>query len=100
MPETVHARCRLPHKAYFGAGTRGPAGTGRGGWAGLCSFGAGLRRDFPGGGGGRSYAGGEIHSPADGSGGATPLLEILLRDLIADALRINRRLAEIETCLE
>jgi len=25
-----------------------------------------------------------------------PLLEILLRDLIADAVRINRRLAEIE----
>ena len=30
MLESIHARCRLPHKAYFGAGTRGPAGFGLG----------------------------------------------------------------------
>jgi hypothetical protein len=28
-----------------------------------------------------------------------PLLEVLLRELIADAVRLNRRLAEIEGCL-
>ena len=28
-----------------------------------------------------------------------PLLEIALRELIADAVRINRKLAEIEGCL-
>ena len=28
-----------------------------------------------------------------------PLLEIVLRELIADAVRINRRLAELEGCL-
>ena len=43
---------------------------------------------------------GGLFSPPDGSGEATPLLEILLRDLLADTVRINRRLAEIETCLE
>ena len=28
-----------------------------------------------------------------------PLLEVLLRELIADAVRLNRRLAELESCL-
>ena len=28
-----------------------------------------------------------------------PLLEVLLRELIADAVKINRRLAELEGCL-
>ena len=50
MPETVHARCRLPHKAYFGAGTRDPAGAGRGGLGGALPIRRGLSRDPPGGG--------------------------------------------------
>ena len=41
-----------------------------------------------------------VSSPSHWSGEVAPLLNILLRDLIADAVRFNRRLASIETCLE
>jgi hypothetical protein len=39
----------------------------------------------------------EAHSQACGE---NPALEILLRDLIADAMKVRNRLAEIEVCFK
>ena len=43
---------------------------------------------------------GEIRGAHSQSCGENPALEILLRDLIADAMKVRNRLSEIEACIK
>ena len=73
MLESIHARCRLPHKAYFGAGTRGPAGFGLGrrgrGFAHSERVYAGIRRAAGVAAGGAGRATASIYPPSPPRGG-------------------------------